>query len=107
MAAFDSDPWALEKAPRWRRNDICLENTAYNIRSRRGPLPPVKKDYKDPQKWVDPQFTVFIDKEPFLRPGGGIKKPKDVGPSTLSANPGPTNSSFKGGRRVFFSDLGS
>lgn len=63
------------------------------MRSRRGPLPPTKKDYKDPQKWVDPHFTVFTDKEPFIGIGGGIKKAKATGPSTSSANPRPASSS--------------
>ena len=63
------------------RNDICPDGTPFYIISRQGPLPSAKKEYGDPLKFEDLQLSAFITSEPFI--GGGSKKGKSGGPSTM------------------------
>ena len=88
IVAFYYDPLGLEEAPRWRRSDICPENTAYYIRAEQGPLPPDKKEYRDPDAWVDPNLDIFWVPEPFI--GGVSKKGKSGGPITTADQAGPS-----------------
>ena len=76
------------EALRWRRSDICLDNTAYYIRVGKGSLPPAKIEYRDPKAWVDPHPNVFQVSESFI--GGGSKEGKSGGPTTAADQTGPS-----------------
>lgn len=67
------DPYAPKVPPIWRRADICPANSGSIVKHRWGPIPSAKKDFNDPQNWVDPHLTVFTSNEPFLGRQGGVK----------------------------------
>ena len=87
IAAFYYDPRGPAEAPRWRRSDICLDITAYYIRVGQGSLPLVKKEYRDPEAYVDPHLDIFRVPKPFV--GGGSKKGKSRGPTVAADQVGP------------------
>ena len=89
IAAFYYDPLGPAEAPRWRRSDICPDNTAYYLRRGQGPLPLTKKEYRDPETWVDPYPKVFQVSEPFV--GGGSRKGKSGGPAAAADQADPSN----------------
>lgn len=72
IVAFYYDPLGPTEPPKWRRSDICPEDTSFYIRTRQGPLRPGKKKYGDLAIWVDPHLTIFQDLDPAA--GGGSKK---------------------------------
>ena len=72
VTAFYYDPLAPFEAPKWRKSDIFPANTPYYFRIGQGPLPPAKKDYRDPAEWVDPHLSIFKDVDSSSK--GGPKK---------------------------------
>lgn len=82
IVLFYYNPLGPVEAPRWRRSDIYPDNTAYYIKARQSPLPPTKKEYRDPEAWVDPHLDIFWVPKPFV--GGGSKKGKSESPAAAA-----------------------
>ena len=87
-ATFYYDPLGTAEAPRWRRSDICPDNTAYYLRRGQGPLPLAKKEYRDLETWVDHHSKVFQVSDPFI--GSGSRKGKSGGPTAAADQAGPS-----------------